>query len=111
MIKHWGEFIKPTLLAYFLSALKVPWRKDFYKYIVEKKIVAVMDIDWNEVRQKWPFTTKTQIQSIISSSFQGRHGPLYETVQEMLPNLALTERNHVLKKKLAFIDAFEKHFA
>lgn len=106
--KHWNAFIKPTLLAYFLRALKTPWKEDFLRYVMSEKLVSVTEIDWNEVKRLWPYTTKEQVLLYLEGFVFRRQGPLHVRIEKRLPTASFEEKSTTTQKKLELIDAFEK---
>ena len=105
----WSKIIHPTVLAYLSGTLNLDWRKNFFQFIIDKKYISVTDIDWNVVKETWPFISKQNL-SDEANRFIGNHGkrgvPLYQNIYENLHHMRDSKK--VSQIKLDLIDEFEK---
>merc|ERR1712061_81844 len=47
--KHWNTYLRLILLRYHYGVLLKPWKHTFLDYLISKKIMAVQDINFEEV--------------------------------------------------------------
>ena len=57
----WSGSIHSTILAHLSGTLNLDWRKNFFKFIIDKKYISVTDIDWNIVKETWPSVPKSKL--------------------------------------------------
>ena len=106
---RWASFICPTLLAHLYGALGKPWKKDFFKFVIESKAISVSEIDWKEVEKRWPYLFRPNVVTVIGKfvSNKANYGfALWETLEKHTPYYEEKEPNP--KRKLALIDAFKE---
>ena len=105
----WAKIIHPTILAYLSGTLNLDWRKNFFQFIIDKKYISVTDIDWNVVKETWPFISKQNL-SDEANRYIARHGkkglPLYQNISENLHHMKDSKKASQIK--LDLIDEFEK---
>ena len=107
-IGHAWARIHSTILAHLSGTLNLDWKKNFFQFIIDKKYVSVTEIDWNVVKETWPYISKQNL-SDTANKFVQHHGksglPLY---QNMYKNLHHMQAQKVPQIKLDLIDEFEK---
>ena len=105
----WSASIHSTILAHLSGTLNLDWRKNFFQFIIDKKIISLTDIDWNIVKETWPSVPKCNF-SCAANSFvrvYGKRGlPLYQNISENLHHMKDSKKASQLK--LDLIDEFEK---
>jgi hypothetical protein len=85
--QRWNRNLKPVLLSYHYGTLHKPWRVDFLKYVVGKKIVGEQDLDFAELKLLFPEQTPRSLKSALGMFAQKCNSvkkPLYEIVQDSL---------------------------
>ena len=101
--------IQSTILAHLNGTLNLDSRKNFFQFIIDKKYVSVIDIDWNIVKETWPSISKHNL-SAAAKSFANRHGkigiPLHQNLSENLHHMK--DRKEVSQLQLELINEFEK---
>ena len=105
----WSAFIHATILAHLSGTLNLDWRKNFFKFIIDKKYISVTEIDWNLVKETWPSIPKHNL-SVAATCFAKEHGkrglPLYQNISENLHYMK--NSREISQLKLDLIDEFEK---
>ena len=80
--------IKPILLRYHYGKLDYNSKYAFMCYIVENKITAVQEIQWNEVLKLYPYETRESLYSSVRYIYQRKKNSpldhLYMVFQEHL---------------------------
>jgi len=95
---HWRNSVLPILLSYNYETLHQPWRRDFFEYLIKKKVAGVQDIDYSEASSFWPEQSSTSFVNSIKTFSQkqaNQSKPLYQIIQENLhsfKDLQETER-------------------
>jgi hypothetical protein len=84
--QRWTRILQPILVSYHYGTLLRPWRKEFLKYVVEKKIVGSQEVSYSDIFTKFPEQSVDTINHILSC-FKTRetHKPLYKSIEEHLP--------------------------
>lgn len=52
--QHWDVYLKPILVRHHLGALNTPWKYHVLRYIIDNKIQAFQDIDFQAVQNQHP---------------------------------------------------------
>ena len=52
--QHWDIYLKPILVRYHLGVLNMPWKHSVLQYLIDKKIVAFQDINFEEIQSDHP---------------------------------------------------------
>ena len=106
---RWAGVIYPTILSYLSGTVNFQWKENFFHFIIDQKIISVVDIEWNILLEKWPFLTQYKLRETVKD-FAKTHGkkgaPLYQNIAENLHKMEPKVR--VTQEKLDIIDAFEK---
>jgi len=100
---HWLKSIKPVLLAYHDGALHFDWRKQYLKYLAEKKVMTIHDIDWEESKSLFPNHSPISLGKALMSVQQQRNyvsQPLYVTIENYLPKLKAIQRGFEYREKM-----------
>ncbi len=87
---HWSAFLAPTLLAHHFGTLRQAWKKEIAKYVIDKKKIALQDINMDEISERWPFLTRASVIYALNPYFTiaRKRGlekrPLYEIVSDRI---------------------------
>jgi hypothetical protein len=84
---HWRNIVMPILLAHHCQTLHRPWRRDFFEYLIEKKVVAVQDIDYSKASSFWPEQCATSLKTSLNNYTRKQaeqNKPLFQIIQENL---------------------------
>ena len=108
-ISHsWSGFVHPTVLAHLSGTLNLDWKKNFFKFIIDKKYTSLTDIDWNAVKETWPSIPKHDF-TAAATNFVQSHGkkglPLFQNISENLH--LMRDRRKTPQIKLDLINEFE----
>ncbi len=109
VLQNWGAVIKPTLLAYHNGTLHSDWKTEFLEYLVEKKVKAIQDIDWQDTQEHFPNNTSLSLQRVFTSIRRQENyksQPLFKTIQDYLPKLknsAASKRGFEYREKIAYL--------
>jgi hypothetical protein len=82
---HWRNIVMPILLSFHYGTLHQPWRRDFFEYLIKKKIAGVQDIDYSEASRFWPEQSPTSFVNSLkafSSKQAEQHKPLHKIIEE-----------------------------
>ena len=89
-LNYWNAYLAPILLS---NALGLPqdgeWRKEVFKYIIEKKFVRINEIPYNKiVRDICPGQTSRSVTNMLYPFRHVRHvnTPLHEYCKTQLTN-------------------------
>ena len=64
---HWQGSVKPALLAYHEGCLLTKVKAEFLDYLIERKVRAVLDIDWAEATKKFPLETAISLKAFMKT--------------------------------------------
>lgn len=65
---RWVKSLTPVLLTHLAGAVSVDWKLDFLHCIANNSnYVAIQDIDWNDILERWPTQTKMSMMIYLSS--------------------------------------------
>jgi hypothetical protein len=84
---HWRHILMPILLSYHYGTLHQPWRRDFFEYLIEKKVAGVQDIDYLEASSFFPEQSAISFVNSIScfAKKQSKEKkPLFQIIEENL---------------------------
>jgi hypothetical protein len=84
---HWRNIVMPILLSHHYATLHRPWRRDFFEYLIEKKVAGVQDIDYLEASSFFPEQSAVSFVKSIScfAKKQSKEKkPLFQIIQENL---------------------------
>jgi len=90
VLQQWNVTIRPILLAYHKGTLHTEWRREFLQYLLNRKVISVQDINWDEAKVHFPdHTTPSLERALLSIRRQSTFGsqPLYKSIQDYLPKL------------------------
>ena len=68
--RHWQSYLKGLLLRHHYGVLHKSWKPLFLQYLIDNKIAAVQDVDYNEVGKICPGVVSGQVDAF----FQGLKG-------------------------------------
>ncbi len=104
--KSWKGFIKPVLLSYHYGTLLMDIRAEFLKYLVEKKVNFIPDIDWPDAIKRFPGQNPRSLCYFIVNF---RNFPLHKSIESYLPNLKNSRQNRsTLKRRLQLVLLYDK---
>jgi len=111
-ISHrWNSNLKPILLAYHRGMLHTLWRRDFFSYLVEKKVIGTKDLNHAEIKLLFPNQTTSSIHLIVKNTVKDKAltKPLFQAIQEILPRLKdPQETERVKNKREAIVRIYEE---
>ena len=85
---YWNTSLRPMLLSFHFGVLHKPWKPTFLDYLIRKKIMAVQDINFDEVSQLCPGVLNGVadrfIQNIKFQSGKDKDLPLYIIAQNLI---------------------------
>jgi hypothetical protein len=102
----WRGLIKPTLLSYHNGTLLMDIRAEFLKYLVEKKVQTMQDIDWLDATKHFPGQNPRSLSNII---VKFRKFPLYKDAEDHLAHLKNSRQYQSnLKRRLQLVLLYDK---
>ena len=96
----WRNTIKPALLSYHNGTLHQKWKKDFYELLIESKVEAIQEIDWDAVMKKFPAQNPTSLGSslvVIRRDPKISEMPVHLALQDYLQKLNHSKENETSK--------------
>jgi hypothetical protein len=93
---HWRHIVMPILLSYHYGTLHRPWRREFFEYLVEKKVAAVQDIDYSEASSFWPEQSHCSFINSLRNFGKKqavRKKPLFQIIEENLHSFKDPQEN------------------
>jgi hypothetical protein len=86
--RYWIGHLKPILLSYHSGNLHKEWKKDFYEYLIEKKVFVVQNINWNDANKYFPDQSNTSMTEALREIRRDKKyadQPLYTALADYLP--------------------------
>ena len=84
------------------------WKREFFQYIIDNKVISVTDIDEKIVKERWPSIPRRKL-CMVAINFSSDHGkkgvPLHQNISENIHRLRPYQPS---QETLDFINAFEK---
>ena len=105
--RRWSRVIYPRILAHLHGTVYLDWKREFFQYIIDNKLVGVTDIDKKIVEERWPSVPYPKLtQNATKVFYHGKRGvPLHQFISENIHSL---KPYNPSKETLDFIDAFRK---
>jgi hypothetical protein len=99
-------FIKPTLLSYHNGTLLIDIKAEFFKYLIEKKVNTITDIDWPDAIKRFPGQNPRSLCFFI---IHFRKFPLHKEIESYLANMKnCSQKRSTLKPRLQLILLYNK---
>ena len=77
----------PILLSYHHGTLHKPWKRHFFEYLIEKKVVGIQDLDYSVLSTLFPDQSVTSFYYTLTA-FKLKQAkqkkPLYQVIEENL---------------------------
>ncbi len=98
---HWTYSLKPILLAYHAGELHFDWKTPFLKYVIERKISTIQDIDWPEFLAKFPTQTIDSMSKYLWDAVRKKESdqPFYKRLRDILPLIKHVEKRSSVAEK------------
>jgi hypothetical protein len=104
--QRWISILAPILLSFHFGTLHKPWREDFLKYVVKKKIVGIQGLDYSELSRIFPEQNATSLCNVLKR-FKDRQTeetkPLFKIVEDNLvtfKDIQETERHQQFREEI-----------
>jgi hypothetical protein len=65
--------LKPVLLSYHAGELHFDWKTKFQEEVVKQKIVRLQDINWAEMKEKFPNQTTISMSHCLTRFSSQKH--------------------------------------
>ena len=108
---HWKRVLEPAILCHFYGVMDVDSRKDFYQYLIDAKVVAAANIEWDKVLAKFPWCTiaclTTWYGNCTMQLEKTPDVPLHELVSKHLSVMKPTYKKKIAKQ-YAIAQAFDE---
>jgi hypothetical protein len=107
--QHWTEITRPTLLAYHNGTLHTDWKTEFFEYLVDKKVKAIQDIDWQEAQSHFPIHTSASLKDalkMVRLQEKFRCQPLFVSILDYLPkwnNSLASKKGFNYREKMVYL--------
>ena len=115
---HWVKRLKPVLLAFHDQSLFTYTLPSFLTYLIDKKISATQEIDWEEVKRFFPTQTgnglgmelNNQIKSLNQLNPHEIHCPVYLKLEKNAfhwKSKELSNKNKLYRERIS--DLYDKY--
>jgi hypothetical protein len=98
-------------MAYQAGELHFDWKTPFLKYVIERKIATIQDIDWSDFFSKFPTQTRKSMDSYLTNVLRKNVSdqPFYKRLIDLWPTLRNdTERPFVAKHREDIVFLYDK---
>ncbi len=91
---RWSRTLKPILLSSHHGILHLNWKESFAKYVIEKKIDSMQDMDWKDAVKHFPCQTTDSLKLFIqgctyNKMAQDKSLSLFEAMELCLHNIKM----------------------
>ena len=99
---RWRGVLEPAILCHFYGVMDVDSRKDFFQFLIDAKVVAAANIEWDKVLAKFPWCTRAYLNHFLSHCTYNLKKtpdlPLHELVSNHLSVMRSTHKKKIAKR-------------